>query len=922
MRRRAGRILLASVAGAVLIVVLGRVSARFYTDILWYDGVGYLSTYWTRFWLGLTVRTAAALVAAGLVFANLWWVARHLGPVRVRRRYGNIEIAERIPRQYVLAGGTAIALVSGWWLAELQYGDAAVLAVVSWLRHVPWGVADPLFGHDVGFYVFTLPVASAALGYLLLVTIWTLTLVAVGHVLVGGIQWADNEIALSRPARIHLAVLLAGLVVLLGLRYWLGRYFLVVEGTGVGGSLGYTDVNARLPVYWVMAALSLAVAAAVVYGARRRALLPPVVGLGALLAGGLLLATVYPAIVQKFQVEPNELSREAPYIRWNMDFTRQAFGLAEMERQPFPYRQNAQPEPRRIEPLLARLPLWDLSPLERTFNEIQSLFPYYWFPDIDYDRYGDPGRERQVAIGVREFRASGLEPAARTWQSLRLNPAYIRGMGAVVAPARLSDRDGKPELWIRNVNPVMSDPSAPDPLTLDRPSVFFGETMSDYVIVVPGRDGAFTGTAGVDHPAGVPLSSFLRVLAFAWRFGDETLLFSGEVTRESRMVFRRSVRNRLEELAPFILWDTDPLPVIHEGAIVWMLDGYTVSSTYPLSRSVRVGRNTVHYLRNSVKGVVHAVTGEVTLYAVAEDPILSTYRRVFPALVQDIEAMPPALRRHLRYPELALLTQAEILQEYHLERVEAFYAGQDVWQRPQEASPGGGIREYRPLHAVMPVPLGTGAEYLAVLPFIARARQNMTAVLLARNDPDRYGELTLVELPRDQQIPGPGQVQAVIEQDPEISPELSLLRQRGSGVDLGQLRVVALDSTVLYIQPLYLSAEAVPIPELWRVVASDGRKVVMARTLEAAIARLELAALQGLEGLEGVESGAGREARPAGAAEPRSGEGWPREALDLLDRAGERLQDGDWAGYGRTMDELRSLLERVNREEPTGGGRP
>jgi uncharacterized membrane protein (UPF0182 family) len=897
MQRRIVRGLIFAGLAVLLLLVLGRMAVGLYTDILWYRAEGYLSTFWTRIGWGLGVRAAAALFGAALVFLNLWWVARHVGPVRVRRRYGNLEIAERIPRRHVTAVILAVSVLGGWWLAQLQFDDATVMSVATWLRHVPWGAVDPLFGRDVAFYVFTLPVLSAGLGYLILIAVWIVALVALGHVLVGGIHWDENRLSLSAPARRHLAVLLAGLLLLLGLRFLLGRYLLVVDGNGFrAAAIGFTDVEARLPVYWAMAALTVAAAGAVVYGAWKEAIVAPIVGIGALLVGGVLLTWAYPALVQKFQVEPNELSREAPYIRWNIDFTRRAYGLDAMQRQPFPYRRGARPPQERLEPLLTRLPLWDPEPLQRTFNEVQTLFPYYGFPDVDFDRYGPAGQEAQVGIGVREFQPGGLEQESQTWQSLRLNPSYIRGMGVVMAPAHPGGASGTPELWIRNINPVISGPAAPD--SLERPSVFFGETMTEYAIVVPGRDSAFTGEPGVDFPEGVQLSSFLRVLAFAWRFGDETLLFSGDVSRDSRMIFRRSLRDRLEEIAPFVLWDRDPLPVIRDGSVVWMVDGYTLSSWFPLSRAVTLGRSRVRYLRNAVKATIDAITGEVRIYAVADDPVLEAYRGVFPRLVQPLDSMPPALRRHLRYPELALLTQVEILQEYHVQRAEAFYAAQDIWERPErQGAPGGITEDYRPVYALMPAPLEDRTGYLTVMPFIAQARQNMTAVLVARNEAGRYGELTLYELPRDQQIPGPGQVQAIIEQDPQLSQQLSLLRQRGSGVDMGHLRVVALDSSVLYVQPLFLSAEENPIPELWRVVVSDGLNVSMDRTLGAALAGLEFP----------VET-------PVGAPAPARGAGWPQEALDLLDRAEERLRTGDWGGYGQALDELRSLLDRLSRE--------
>ncbi len=912
MSRRAVRTLIGIGAAMVVLLVAGRAGVGFYTDVLWFGEVGYLGTFWTRLWLRLGVRGVAALIGAILIFLNLWVVARHLGPVRVRRRYGNLEFAERIPHRWVMLLSIAVALLGGWWLAVLQFDENAILAAASWVRRVPWGLQDPLFGHDVGFYVFTLPFALDALGFLVLVTVWSLTLVVLGHVLAGGIRWQENRLDMARAARLHGAALLAALLLLLAVRYWLARYLLVVEGHGVSGALGYTDVKARLPAYAALAVLSLGTGAALVYGAVRQALLPPIVALGGLLLTGFLLGVAYPGAVQKFRVEPNELSREAPYIRWNLEFTRRAFGLDSMARQRFPYRPAASPAPERVRPLLARVPLWDPEPLQRAFNQMQSLFPYYSFPNVEYDRYGPEGGERQVVIGVREFHPSGLDPAARTWQSLHLNPSYIQGLGAVVAAAHpQSGGAGAPELWVRNINPVITDPTAPPSVSLQRPNVFFGQATGEYAVVVPGRDSMLTGTPGVDFPSGIRLSSFWRVLAFAWRFGDETLLFSGDVDRQSRLLFRRAVRERVSEIVPFLSWDENPLPVIADGKIVWLVDGYTASSSFPLARAVAVRRGRIRYLRPSVKAAVDAVTGAVTFYRVLDDdPLLSTYARIYPALFHPLSDMPPVLRRHLRYPQLALLTQAEVLQEYHVQRVETFYARQDVWERARSTAAGAQQSGQQPMYALVPTPDGSGTvEFLGLLPFIAQSRQNMTAVLFVRNDPTRYGSLGLVELPRDQQIPGPGQVQAMIEQDPVISPELSLLRQRGSGVDMGRMRVLPMDSAVLYIEPLFLSAEENPIPELWRMVVSDGRAVSMGRTLDDALAGLGQA----------PQPSTGQPAA-ADSAAPAMG-AWPRQALDALDRAQERLRAGDWAGYGQALEELRRILEAVNGAgAPTGAG--
>jgi uncharacterized protein len=919
MKSRALRIAVFTGIGVLVTLLLARAAVGFYIDVLWYGEVGYLSTFWARFWMGIGVRGVAALVGAWILFLNLWFVARHLGAVRVRRRYGNIEIAEQIPRRHITWIAIGIAVLGGWWLAELQFGTTAVLGVMSWLRRVPWGVTDPVFGFDVAFYVFTLPFLLDVLGFVLLVTIWSAVLVGLGHVLGGGIRLEANRISLSGPARLHLGLLGTSLLVFLAVRYWLGTYLLVVDGNGVGGGIGYADVQARLPVLRVLAGLSVAAAAALAYGAWRRTLVAPIAAVAALVLGGLILGMAYPALVQRFQVEPNELSREAPYMRWHMDFTRRAYGLDEVRRQAFPYRREAAPDAHRFDQVVQHLPLWDTEPLHRAFNAVQSIYQYYWFPDADFDRYGPAGDERQVVVGVREFQPAGLEPQSRTWQSLHLNPTYIRGRGAVLAPARpTAEGRGTHELWMGNIEPVETHPAARELLRLEQPSVFYGETMDGYVVVIPGRDGAFTGRAGFDHPRGIPLNSLFRVAAFAWRFGDATLLFAREITPDSRLVFRRPVRERARQIAPFILWDDDPLPVLFDGRIVWLLDGYTLTDTYPLARSIAVGRVRTRYLRNSVKAAIDAVTGAVAFYQLDEsDPVLATYGRIFPDLLRPLSAMPDGLRRHLRYPDVALLARSEILQEYHLERVEAFYAGQNVWQRPQQSAPGGGTRAYRPVRSTMPVPLEAGIEYLTAMPYIARGRQNMTAMLMVRNDEARYGELTLLEFPRDLQVAGPAQVQAMIEQDPVVAPELSLLRQRGSVIDMGKLRVLPLDSTVLYVQPFFLSAEENPIPEIWGIVASDGRSISLGPSLRVA-----------MEGLAGRappagSMGAGVAGQPGDAPGPAPGlqgtELWPRQALDLLERAEARLRAGDWAGYGQVMTELRELLERMNRQGASPG---
>lgn len=884
----------------------------FYTDVLWYQALGYSGVFWTRTLTIVAVRLVTGAFGAALILVNVWYVLRQLGPVHLRRRYGNIEIAEQVPRAYLVSGALAVAVLAGWWLSSLQFGGNAAVALLAWLRADSWGAADPLFGHDLSFYVFALPVYFRLLDFLLIVLIWSLLLVGIGYALVGAVRLRNTRVEIDDRPRVHFAMLVAGMFIVFGARYLLGRYELLLEGNGFGGVIGYTDVHARLPARLLVGVLAFVTAGALFHGALRRTWAPPAVALAVLLLAGLGMGAVYPEFMQKIQVEPNQLAREAEYIRWNIDFTRRAYGLAEMQRRSFPFR-RASPEAWAAQmPALNELPLWDLPQLQTVFTEIQGRRDYYRFPDLDYDRYESATGAREVAIGVREFRAEGVPENSRTWQTLHLNPAFTRGIGAVVVPTA-EKLDNNPVYWLSDVQPVQRHPAAPLSLELDEPSVFFGETMSDYVIV--GHQGRFTSivddTVGARLPVphvgtGVPLSSFLRVVAFALRFGEQNLLFARELGDTSRLLFRRPVVERAAALAPFLFWDTDALPVVANGRIVWMLDGYTASSNFPLARADTLEQTVLRYLRAGVKATVDAVSGEVRMYAIgAGDPILRTYQRIFPGLIRSQDEMPPILRRHLRYPTLLFRVQVDVLEEYHLERPETFFAGQDVWQLPGDLSTQPVPRRG---HAFMMarLPAESQPELLLVSPFIARERQNLTGMLIARSDSVHYGELVLLEMPRDDQIRGPSQITSIIEADPFISQQLSLWEQAGRVVQRGYLRMVPTDSSILYIQPLFLSAQDRGIPQLQRVIVTDGTAVAMATDLSAAIAEL-LGETTLLEDVAPPDA-------PITPPSPDLSE-WRLRALELMREADARLRAGDFAGFGATWNRLRALLEQQSSGE-------
>ena len=878
--------------GLLLLVALifGRLIVGVYTEVLWYNQLGYSSVFWTRWVTDISVRAVMAVLGAIIVFGNLWVVARRLGPVHVRRRYGNLEISEQIPRKVVLIGITLAALLAGWWLANIKYGGGQSLNLLTALRRAPFGLDDPLFGMDLSFYMFALPAYLQLLDFLLLAALWALILSVLGYNLVGGVRWQQNRITIDRGARMHAVLLFATMLLLIGLRFWVARYGVLLAGTGINGAVGYTDVHARLPGDRIIAVLSMVTAGVVIFSVLRERWAPAIASAAVLVVAAIGLGWAYPSFIQRFRVDPNEFAFEEPYLKWNIDFTRRAYGLDKVQRVNYPYR-APDISPAEIAEELRLAPVWDSEPLQQVLNQLHAGFRYYHFNDVDKDRYGD----QQVAISVREFLPGGLPESSRTWQNVHFDPTYIRGLGAVVSPATVMAQ-GEPATWLRNINPIERAPDTPPEIDLTEPSIYFGETMTEFAVI--------RSSARVPVPStAVPISSFPRVLAFAWRLADKNLLFTGGLVGQSHIIYRRPVTERVRALAPFVAWDADPYPVIHQGRIVWIIDGYTVSNMFPLARNIDVREiGGVRYLRNSVKATVDAVSGETRLYAYdGADPVLRTYANVFPTLFTPLSELPPELGAHVRYPVLFLREQAQLLGVYHLVNADAFYRGEDVWQLPLSGeSAGAESLEFNPVYQMMRLPGEAEPSYVLNAPLIARQRRNMTAMLVVRNDAERYGELTLYELPRNQVIPGPGQVETLVEQDATIAPQLTLWRQAGSRLTLGRPRVMPIDSGFVYMMPLFLSAQGSPIPELQRIIISDGTRVAMAPTREDAVA--------------GVFGGGATPAPAAAPQPPRptpaagAPQGVPQRALQLLEQAEQALRAGDYAGFGRYMNELRAYL--------------
>jgi uncharacterized protein len=899
MLSRGRRVLILVAAALLLLIIVGRLAADFLVDLLWFRSLGFEAVYW-RFWtIGAVVRTLGGILIAAAVALNLWVVSRSFGGLRLRRRYGNIEIAERLPHSYVVGAILLVSLISGWWLS---IGLPDPFSVAAAARHHPWGVQDPIFGRDVAFYVFYYPLLARFQTLAGLVVFWTALLAVAAYVASGALKGEGGTFTITANARRHLGMLAAAMLLVFAAGIWLDRYEILLAGSGIGGAVGYTDVQARLPGKLLVLTLALAAAAAVAVGAWRGSRREPLVGLGLLIVGALGAQVVYPSMIQRLVVEPNEFPREQPYITHHLEFTRLAYGLRGLTRAPLLYQAAPDLSDQRVREILAGVPLWDERPLLTAFRQRQSLFPYYDFVSVHADRYAVGDRLEQVAIAVRELDTSQLPDQAQTWQNLHLN--YVHGVGAVVSPMARMAGDGAPAFYLWDLEPKIAA-NAPPGLQMADPRVYFGQRTRGYIAVGP------------EHgPVGVPLDARWKKLLFAWAFQSRNLVLSRELGPETRIVFQRQIHERLRALAPFLRFPFEgrPYPAVVDGRIVWIADGYTTSAAFPLSIRALLENTPLRYVRNSVKATIDGVSGEVRFYIVdPEDPLIRTYADIFPELFLPMAEMPEAIARQLRYPAPLHGLQAQVLGDYHLRDARAFYAREDVWSIATENYADQPVL-VRPTYITLPLPGQDREEFLLKIPFVSRGRQNMTALLVARNDPPHYGEQILFEFPRDELIPGPQQVESMIDQDPDISQQLSLWRQSGSRVIRGHLVVVPFDGTLLYIEPLFLEAENAAIPQLERVILAHRGRVVMAPTLPGAIAGL----LGEGRGQFAIDRGEAQPERPA--ALPAATAVGERMAIEraqrLLEEAEAQLRGGDWAGFGRTWNALREALAEGRAAAP------
>ena len=942
--------------GVLLFILLTslRGIAGFYTDYLWFDSLDFSGVFTGV----LGAKVALGAVFSGVFFGLLWvnlFIADRIGP-RFRPAGPEEEVIERY---HELVGNrtalvrvliaAAFALIAGAGVSS-RWNDWILFAHAR-----DFGIDDPEFGIDIGFYVFQLPFLTFVVDWAFASLVIISVVAAVAHYLNGGIRFQGTAQRVTTQVKAHLSVLLGAMALLRAVGYWLERYELNFSTNGTVNGATYTDVNARLPALNLLIVISLAASVLLVLNIRRRGWVLPALAVGSWALAAVVVGGIYPAFVQRFQVIPAESSREAPYIRRNIDATRAALNLDEVEETPF-----AADEFLQADDLLDNadtidnIRLWDPDFLHQSYQRLQELRRQYQITDVDVDRYVLDGKVRQILMSARELDTPGVPQDS--WEAKHLT--YTHGYGAVAALASSKDDSGRPELLLSNI-PV---DGAPELIPDQRPGIYIGEGLENYVVVNTARQEIdfqdasgttqFTSYNGED---GVAMGSYLRRAAFALRFGDINPLISSNIQNRSKILYKRDVRERVQSLAPFLAFDGDPYVVSLGGRLRYVVDAYTTSDHYPYAQRAETGaiparsglNRDFNYVRNSVKAVVDAYDGTVNLYAMdGDDPVLAAYREAFPKLFTDGELVPDELRAHFRYPEDIFRTQTTMWGRYHINDPDDFYNNNDGWNVAQDPGSGtasqvsqqidpstnqtvGPAREARidPYYLLMRLPGDDELSFVMLRPFVPVSlddtRKELTAFMVAKSDPENYGQLQTFVMPRSNLPDGPAIVGANMQQDEEVSELQTLLGGQGSDVQYGNLVIIPVEQSLLYVRPFFVVAPNTQIPELRKVIVSFGREVVVQDTLDQALEQLFPGGDAPAEGPAGRplpdggradEDDAASPDEPPPTGPPPDGEDVASllaQAATAFDEAEAALQAGDLGRYQQRVQAGAALVSRA-----------
>ena len=877
------------------------------TDWLWFREVGFETVFATElvtktllfivgtlvayFFITLIARFATRGVSRAPV---LWRVSPDLPPVDVARSLSKAIVP--VAAVFAFIFGTAAV---GAWMKFLQFTHAS-----------SFGATDPVFGREVGYYVFTLPAIASVIGFARSLVILTLIISLFLHVLRGRVTLPPQRVGLEPPADKHVAILLVVFLILTAIQAIVVRIpDLLYSNTGPLIGASYTDLHARLPALYIIAATAVVGAILVLYGMfRRKIVWFTFLSFISYVAVSIVVGGLFPFGMQRFVVAPTELTRETPQLRNHIRATRAAWGLDKVEDRALTgdasltladIRANAA--------TVENVRLWDRDPLLQTFGQLQEIRTYYDFISLDDDRYMVNGRYRQILMSPRELNPESLP----TRNFVNRHLTFTHGMGLTLGPVNEVTTEGLPVLYVKDLPPVSTVS-----IKVTRPQLYYGELSNEYVFVNT-KQNEFDYPAGDDvvytrykGKGGVRAGSFFKRALFAMRFGELNILLSGDIGPDSRILYNREITARVQKDLPFLIFDRDPFIIVADnGELKWMLDGYTATDRYPYAQRLDDGTT---YMRNSVKVIMDAYDGTIDAYiADPADPIIRTYSKIFRGILKPISQMPADLRAHLRYPTDLFQVQSTLYATYHMDAPETFYHREDQWSIPLAGDQKTSERRFM-RHIVMKLPEENHAEFIYMAPFTPRGKDNLASWMIARNDGENYGKLRVYRFPKQSLVYGPRQIMARIDQDTEISRELTLWDQRGSEVIRGELLVIPIEEALLYVQPVYLRAEGGRIPELKRVVVAYQNRVVMRETLEAGLSTLfggEVPRTEDSAAVAGVDSATGVAApMPSTLPSPSL----ISEARSHYDRAIQAQRSGDWATYGREIQLLGQVLSRLS----------
>jgi hypothetical protein len=946
------------VAAVVLVLAFGSRVLGIYIDWLWFGEVGYRGVFWTRFWTQLLV----GLVAFAVFFVVVWVnteVARRLAP-DFRADVDGTLLEPRSPRVRRWVGIGAAAVCAAVALVAGVSASASWQKVLLFLHQAPWGQQDPEFHHDLSFYVFSVPFWQGVLGFLMAALITALVLAAVVHLIMGGIELrqtggraqvgADEptgpntpfgraqraaapqlpqfDIKLGGRAVAHLSALLAAIFIVTAVGQLFRNWNLLLSTAGAVFGAGYTDLHIRMPLNYVTMAIAALLAAVLVWNIWRRHQWWPLT-IAVWVVALILLRGIVPAIYQSVIVNPNQLTKERPYITNNLAATRLAYNLDQITQTPLNPKTPLTPQKLLAnQATLNNIRLWDPQTLVANYRQQQELQPYYSFLDADVDRYTVNGAYTQTMLSARELNIAGLPSSSQSWVNQHIT--YTHGFGVAMSAVNQVTKDGSPDFLIQDIPPV----SAPG-LEIKQPRIYYGERGTGYSLVKtnnkefdypgPNNTDVYTTYTG---SGGIPISPLLNRLAFSAKYGTLKFFFTSAIESQSRIIIRNDISTRIHDAAPFLQLDHDPYMVVADGRLWWIQDAYTTTDRYPYSTP----QDGVNYIRNSVKVVVDAYNGTMKFYVFdPTDPILKTYEAVYPSLFTPKSQMPQTLLAHVRYPEDLFTIQAEVYSTYHVDNADVLYNKGDQWSIPTNVSLSG-AGPMSPYYVMMKLPGSSKEEFVLILPFVPNTRQNMISWLGARSDEPEYGTSLNYLFSKSSLVYGPSQVEAAINQNPDISAQRTLWGQQGSQVILGNLLVVPIEDSLLYVQPLYLQSTQTQIPQLQRVIvfyrapatAANGNNanqyVAMEPTLgQALTAAFGQAVLPGQAGVGGSTAGATGTGGAGGATGGATGTVSAQAAALIaranaeFDAAQKALKAGDFAGYGDHIKALQQALTDLQR---------